>query len=136
MKIKLGQILLSVLFAILISCNGKKEPEFNLLTLNINNEIDGVLNSINEREVQNILNNFQNNETDEFINNTLHNNTLANSDEIIEQIKDNTEQGEYNCYKSILRNHTCPILLSDFLDNDIISLSKNPLYKFYILSFI
>jgi hypothetical protein len=40
MKIKLGQILLSVLFAILISCNGKKEPEFNLLTLNINNEIE------------------------------------------------------------------------------------------------
>lgn len=92
---------------------------------NINNEIDSVLNSINEREVRNLLNNFQNNETDEFVNNTLHNNTLANSEEIIQQIKENTLHGEYFHYKSVLNNHTCPVLLSDFLDDDIISLFKS-----------
>lgn len=91
---------------------------------NINNEIENVLNSINERQFQNILNNFQNNETEEFINNTLHNNTLPNCEETIRQIKDNTLHGEYFHYKSVLNNHTCPILLSDFLDDDIISLFK------------
>ena len=96
---------------------------------NINNEIKNVLSSINERELQNIFNNFQldeyQDEDEQFINETMHtNNTTINSDEIIQQIMENTQHGEYVCYKSMLKNHSCPILLTDFLDDDIISMFK------------
>lgn len=93
---------------------------------NINNEIDNVLNSINEREIQTIFSNFQLNEHEEFINNTLdtNSNTLTNANDVIEQIEKNTIHGEYASYKSILKNHRCPILLNDFVDDDMISLFK------------
>lgn len=86
---------------------------------NIGNEIESVLNNINEREFQNILDNFHENET---INNTLHNNLHMNSREIIEQIKKHIIHGEYVHYASILKNHTCPILLTDFENEDIVSI--------------
>lgn len=94
---------------------------------NINNEINAVLSSINEREVQNIFNQFQHEEyeDEEFINNTMHaNNTTTNTFEIIQQIMENTLHGEYVHYKPILKNNSCPILLTDFLDDDIISIFK------------
>lgn len=87
---------------------------------NIGNEIENVMNSINEREIQNILNDFQNNE---IINNSLQeNNSVINSQETIEKIYENISEGEYVHYIPILKNHTCPILLTDFENNDIITL--------------
>lgn len=92
---------------------------------NINDEINNVLASINEREIQNIFNNFQLDENEDFINESMNaNDTTSNSDEIIQQITKNTLHGKYDYYKSILKNHSCPILLTDFSDDDIISLFK------------
>jgi hypothetical protein len=87
---------------------------------NIGNEIEDVLNNINEREFQNILNDFHD---DEMNNDSFHNdnNSLTNSTEIIGQINKNISHGKYVYYSSILKNHTCPILLSDFENDDIVS---------------
>lgn len=104
----------------------------SLNSQNIAGEIENVLNSINEREIQNLLNEFQINEISEFleneitelVNNTLHNdnNTLINSQEIVDKIYENITVGEYFVHSSILKNHTCPILLTDFEVNDVVSI--------------
>jgi len=92
---------------------------------NIDESIESVIDSINNREMQNILNDFQNNEINEitqFTNNTLHNdNTTINDSEVIKKIEENVTHGEYIHYVSVLKNDTCPILLSDFVDDDIVS---------------
>ena len=91
---------------------------------NIGNEIESVLNNINEREIQNILNDFHANEMNEFIDDTLHNDNSShmNSREIMEQINENITHGVYVHYASVLKNHTCPILLTDFENDDIVSI--------------
>lgn len=84
---------------------------------NIGNEIESVLNSINERGFQNMLNDFQ-------IDDTLRNenDSRVNSREIINQIHQNMTHGEYVHYSTILKNHTCPILLTEFENEDIVSI--------------
>jgi hypothetical protein len=91
---------------------------------NIGSEIESVLNNINEREFQNILNDFYVDEMNEYIDDTLHNDNSShmNSREIIKQINKNITHGEYVHYASILKNHTCPILLTDFENEDIVSI--------------
>ena len=95
---------------------------------NINDAIDNVIDNINNREIQNILNDFQNNDmsdTTDFINNTLHDDsTRLNSEEIIQKINENVTHGEYVHYVSVLKNHSCPILLNDFENDDM----KNSLH--------
>lgn len=88
---------------------------------NVEGEIETVLNSINEREFQNILNEFQNNE---MADDTLQNDDSRsnNSQEVIQKIYQNITQGEYVHHSSSLKNHTCPILLTDFEDDDIVSI--------------
>ena len=91
---------------------------------NIGSEIESVLNNINEREFQNILNDFHVDEMNELIDDTLHNDNSShmNSTETIEQINKNITHGEYVHYASILKNDTCPILLTDFDNEDIVSI--------------
>lgn len=90
---------------------------------NLNDAIENVVRNINNREIQNLLNVFQNDEMTEFIDNTLQDdNTSNNSPETIEKIKQNITQGEYIKHSSVLKNHICPVLLTDFEDNDIIAL--------------
>jgi hypothetical protein len=93
---------------------------------NIDDAIENVIDNINNREIQNILNDFQNsglNEMSEFINNTLHDdNTTINDSDVIRKIEENVTHGEYIHYVSDLKNHTCPILLCDFEDDDIVSI--------------
>ena len=99
---------------------------------NIGNEIESVLNNINEREFQNILNDFNDfnhfndNEMNELINDALsdENVSLANTPKIIEKIHQNITHCEYVHCSPTLKNHTCPILLSDFEDKDIVSMFK------------
>tara|TARA_A100001011_G_scaffold399628_1_gene509213 strand:- start:7479 stop:8270 length:792 start_codon:yes stop_codon:yes gene_type:complete len=93
---------------------------------NINDAIDNVIDNINNREIQNILNDFQNNDmsdTTNFINNTLHDDSaIVNSEEIIQKINKNITHGKYVDYGSVLKNHSCPILLSDFENKDTVSI--------------
>lgn len=79
---------------------------------NINNHIDNVLNNINELEVHNIMNNFQ--QTEEYAQN-------ENTEEIITKICEHTIHDKYINCASTLNNHTCPILLTDFEDDDVVS---------------
>lgn len=79
---------------------------------NINEHVDNVLNNINELEVHNILNNFQDNEPS----------GSENTSEIINKIGEHTVHDKYINYASTLKNHTCPILLTDFKDNETVSI--------------
>ena len=92
---------------------------------NINDIIDDVIQNINNREIQSILNDYQDHEETQdstFMNNTLYDdNSTYNSSEIITKIQNNITQGEYIHYSHLVKNHTCPILLSDFEKDDIIS---------------
>jgi len=76
---------------------------------NIGYEMEYVIGNIDDRTVQQILNT---------------NNAQINSEEIIKKINNNVARGEYINYVSILKNHTCPILLNDFVNTDIISIFK------------
>ena len=95
---------------------------------NINDANDNVIDNINNREIQNIRNDFQNNDMSDitdFINNTLHDdNAILNSEEIIQKINGNVIHGEYVHYAFVLKNHSCPILLSDFENDDTVSIFK------------
>ena len=82
---------------------------------NISEAIDNVISNINEREIQNILNDFENSET----NNT---NTNENTEEIKQKINKNVTHGEYVHYSASLKNDCCPILLTDFENDDIVSI--------------
>ena len=79
---------------------------------NINNHVDNVLNNINEIEISNLLNNFEQTEQ--------HTQT-ENTSEIINKICEHTVHDKYVDCASTLKNHTCPILLNDFKDDDIVS---------------
>lgn len=95
---------------------------------NINNVIESVIDNINDQELHTLLNYYQSDdlgETDEFMNNPRpNNNATDNIDEIIEQIHENVTHGEYIDYVAILKNHSCPILLNDFVNKDTISVFK------------
>lgn len=90
---------------------------------NVNNMIESVISSINEREIQYLLNEFEDQENNNFVNNSLHNNNNnENSEEIKNKINNNVTQGEYGNYASILKNSTCPILLTEFQEDDIVAM--------------
>lgn len=88
---------------------------------NVNNMVESVISSINEREIQHLLNEFEEDENNNFANNSLHNNNSnENSEEIKNKINNNITQGEYGNYAPILKNSSCPILLTEFQEDDIV----------------
>lgn len=95
---------------------------------NMDDAMENVVHNINNREIENILSDFENSEMDEMseiTNNTLHDdNTTTNTYEIINKIEENVTRGVYEQYVSVLKNHTCPILLCDFENTDIIAIFK------------
>jgi len=80
---------------------------------NIDNYVDNVLNNINEIEIHNLLNNLQH---------TEQQTQTENTPEIVNKISKHTVHDKYVHCASTLKNHTCPILLNDFEDDDIVSI--------------
>lgn len=83
---------------------------------NINNHIDNVIHNINEIEVQNILNNIEESQDSQ------SQSQRENTPEIINKIEESTLHDKYKKHALTLKNCTCPVLLKDFEDDDIVSI--------------
>ena len=88
--------------------------------------IDTLLQNINNAEIDQLINNIQEYNTENFIDNTLNDapTNSENDNETIKKILDNIIETTYLEHKHIIKNHTCPILLNDFIDDDIIAVFK------------
>jgi len=91
---------------------------------NISETLEHVITNINDREIQTILDEWaDNNNTAEVMNNSLNQfQNMKNSDELIGKIGENVTHGEYIKYSSLLKNSSCPILLCEFQNDDIVSI--------------
>lgn len=107
---------------------------------NLDEMIEHVITNVNHER---LMNNFQGYEINNFINDTMnYEQPTTNSSEIISKIENNTRHGTYETFKPHLVNHTCPILLDDFKNNDKISLFvlcshgiHNSTYEKFVSSF-
>jgi hypothetical protein len=89
--------------------------------------IENLLQNINNAEIDQLINNIQEYNSENFIDNTFNDPipNRENNDEITKKILDNIKETTYSEDKHTIKNHTCPILLNDFEDDDTIIVFKS-----------